>query len=85
MSRPIGCPRFSIRIFSPSESHASSLEKELRKSRTDTVFILWTNYVHIIDFVNSHFASDAAPGSDGRKASGLFSPDSLRCHTLATS
>lgn len=53
VSRPIGCPRFSIRMSSPSESHASSMEKEFRKSRTVTVFIMWTNYVHISSIVNS--------------------------------
>jgi hypothetical protein len=35
-----------MRMSSPSKSHASSMEKELRKSRTVTVFMMWTNHVH---------------------------------------
>ena len=47
VSIPIGRPRFSMQMSSPSKSHASSIEKELRKSRTVTVFMMWTNHVHI--------------------------------------
>jgi hypothetical protein len=36
-----------MQMSSPSKSHASSIEKELRKSRTVTVFMMWTNHVHI--------------------------------------
>lgn len=43
---PIGLPRFSMRISSPSPSHASTLEKLFLKSLTVT-FFMWTNYVHI--------------------------------------
>ena len=32
------------------------MEKELRKSRTVTVFIMWTNYVHIFSLVNTFSA-----------------------------
>ena len=31
------------------------MEKELRKSRTVTVFMMWTIYVHITVCVNSYF------------------------------
>ena len=41
-----GSPRFSMHTSSPSRSHASSIGKLFRKSRTVAVFIVGTYYVH---------------------------------------
>lgn len=47
--KPMGFPRFSMRISSPdSPSQASTLEKLFRRSRTMTGF-MWADCVHIED------------------------------------